>query len=107
MTQKAEAVAVSGALVARNLVLRFPTDAPEVMVTAAVEAWNRRFSNHFEGDGYFGGDPEIEMFTGDDGKVVCCYAYYLHADDRLWSQIACSRTLTVDEPVLDVQRAYA
>lgn len=107
MSLKVNAVAVSGKLVARNLAIRFPSDAPEVMVAAAVEAWNRRFEEKFDGAGYFSGVPEIEMFTGEDEKVVCSYAHYLFADDRLWSQVLRSRTLTVDEPVLASQVAYA
>lgn len=107
MAQKASAVVVSGEPVPRNLAIRFPADASEAMVTAAVEAWNRRFEENFDGVGYFSGVPEIEMFTGEDEKVVCCYAHYLFADNRLWSQVRQSRVLTVDEPVLNSQVAYA
>lgn len=78
------------------------------MMRACVEAWNQRFSDNFEGVGFFPGEPEIESYpVADLGSGVrrgC--AFYLRADGRLWTQIASSRTLTVDEPVLACQVAY-
>lgn len=98
-------VAVRSEMVPRTLACRYPIDTPEDVIAAHLEAWNYRLREYFEGDGFFGCDPEIgvpetEMYSEEDGRVVSCYAYHLYADDQLWAQIARSRTLTVDEPVL-------
>lgn len=100
MTQNALAVKQAGIPVLRNFVLRFPTDEREERITETLSAWNRRLKNHVAGVGYFGGDPEIEMFTDGDGRVVCCYAYYLTADLACWEEFLNSRTVTPDEIVL-------
>lgn len=92
----------------RPFALRFPLDTDPGMMRACVEAWNRRFANHFDGAGCFPDEPKIETYPGADhgGGVLRCYAFYLHADSRLWAKIASSRTLTVDEPVLARELAY-
>jgi hypothetical protein len=100
------AVAANGDLALRDMVLRFPTDAPEASIAEAVEAWNRRFLDYFEGAGHFSDTPEIEMFSEGD-EVVSCLAYYLYADECLWNEIRHARTLTIDEPVLARQVAAA
>lgn len=88
-------------LIPRSFILRFPLDTDPGLMRGCVAAWNQRFANHFQGSGFFPGEPEIESYPG----AGCC-AFYLHADGRLWSQLASSRTLTVDEPVLACQVAY-
>ena len=92
----------------RNFVLRFPMDTDHGLMRACVEVWNRRFEEKFEGVGYFPDKPEIEGYEVADpgGGVLRCYAFYFRADSHLWAQIASSRTLTVDEPVLARQVAY-
>lgn len=92
----------------RNFALRFPQDADPGLMRACVEAWGRRFANHFVGAGYFPTAPEIETYPGADprGGVLRCYAFYLRADSQLWDQITGARTLTADEPVLGCQMAY-
>lgn len=92
----------------RNFAVRFPLDADPGLMRACAAAWNQRFANHFQGDGYFPAEPEIETYPGADprGGELRCFAFYLRADSQLWTQIARSRTLTVDEPVLGCQVAY-
>ncbi len=85
----------------RPWALRFSMDTDPGLMRACVEAWNRRFANHFEGVGYFPDEPEIETYPGGS-----CLSFYLRANSRLWSQILRSRTLTPDEPVLACQMAY-
>ncbi len=91
----------------RNFVLRFAVDTDPGLMHAVVAAWGERFARHWEGVGYFPEEPEIETYpeVGLQGGVGRCYAFYLRADSRLWGQIAKSRTLTVDEPVLACQVA--
>ena len=93
--------------IVRNFVLRFPVDTDPGLMRGCVEAWSRRFANHFQGAGYFPDEPDIETHPGaDPGVIEKVYAFYLRADSRLWAQIASSRTLTADEPVLACQVAY-
>ncbi len=100
MTQNALAVKQTDIPVLRNFALRFPTDEPQERITETLSGWNRRLKNHVAGVGYFGGDPEIEMFTDGDGRVVGCYTYYLVADLACWDEFLNSRTVTADEHVL-------
>ena len=95
-------------LIPRSFILRFPLDTDPGLMRGCVAAWNQRFANHFQGSGFFPGEPEIEGYpgAGPGGGVLRCCAFYLHADGRLWSQLASSRTLTVDEPVRACQVAY-
>ncbi len=86
--------------IVRNFALRAAMETDPRLMRAAVEAWNRRFANHFDGVGYFPAEPEIETYPGG-----ACWSFYLRADARLWAHIARSRTLTVDEPVLARQVA--
>lgn len=92
----------------RPFALRLPLDTEPGMMRAAVEAWNRRFANHFDGAGCFPDEPEIETYplTAPRGGELRCFAFYLLADSQLWDQITRSRTLTLDEPMLAGQVAY-
>lgn len=99
MTQNALAVKQTDIPVMRNFALRFPTDEPQKRIIETLSGWNQRLKL-VAGVGYFGGDPEIEMFTDEGGHVVGTYTYYLMADLACWEEFLNSRTVTPDEPVL-------
>ncbi len=86
----------------RNCALRFAIDEDPAHTRAVVVAWNRRFSLHCEGVGYFPDAPVLEEYRwgGAQGGTMRCHAFYLRADSKFWEEILSSRTFTLDEPVL-------
>lgn len=85
----------SNQAIQRNCALRFPQDANPADIEAFLDAWNTRFKESFNGNGYFQRTPVMEVFEGQ-----LCQAFYMYADTVFWGEVEQSRTFTIDEPVV-------